>query len=179
MSDLRWVIFANAGASTHQHVDTAGTVFTCVTGTKIFAIAVRRNDLKSKDYRGRFDTRQAFTDWEGSKSNTEVFRWEFFILRPGQVLYVIFSFYCVIFSFLASYMRPTTIHYVISVDDCIAEGLHEHTMASIGASIHATLHNVVADDATTNADHSTARWLFLRIFHYAVDRICAGTCLIL
>ncbi|KAJ7721655.1 hypothetical protein DFH07DRAFT_784061 [Mycena maculata] len=155
--DVRWVIFANKGATTHQHVDTAGTIFVCVVGRKIIAIAVRRADLGDKA-RGAMGSRYAFTEWEGCEANTDVFDYEFFVLEPGQVFY----------------MRPSTIHYVISVDNCIARGHHTHTMSSISASAFVTLHNVVAAEATTNADHMSARWMFLRIFNFAVRKICSG-----
>ncbi|KAJ7082467.1 hypothetical protein B0H15DRAFT_952551 [Mycena belliarum] len=61
-------------------------------------------------------------------------------------------------------IRAGTLHWVISITDCIAWGHHGHCGAAIEHSVWCALHNVVADAQTTNAEHVTARFLLLRIW---------------
>jgi hypothetical protein len=70
-------------------------------------------------------------------------------------------------------MRAGTIHFVISLDNCAATGLHGHCAAALSAGIWCALHNVMTDNATTNADHATAHWLLIRIFIFQARHLLA------
>ncbi|KAJ6449492.1 hypothetical protein C8R47DRAFT_1230612, partial [Mycena vitilis] len=71
------------------------------------------------------------------------------------------------------YLRAGTIHFVVSITDCAAAGLHSHCASSLSSGIWCSLHNVITDSATTNADHATARSLLVRIFIYQARQIVA------
>jgi hypothetical protein len=70
-------------------------------------------------------------------------------------------------------MRSTQIHFVISLTDCIAVGHHGHCAAELSSGIHCTLHNIMTNGATTNADHATARHLLVRVFIFQCLRLLA------
>ncbi|KAJ6565658.1 hypothetical protein B0H10DRAFT_1965628 [Mycena sp. CBHHK59/15] len=144
---LRLCLFSSAGAYTHDHVNTAGTIFDCVTGRKIFAIVVPSNKQESC---GHFGFRHTFTDWEGHHSNVKHLRWEFFVLHPGQIFYMCLGM----------------LHYVISMDDSVAHGWHNHTCSTTAVAVW--------NGATTNADHASVQWMFLHIMRFFVKNVCAG-----
>ncbi|KAJ7083514.1 hypothetical protein C8R43DRAFT_1175198 [Mycena crocata] len=131
--DLVWGIIANSGAKSAAHGDTAGTYMMILTGSKIIVLGIPRDDLDDSDHRGNYSSRHAFKDWNSAFSNKEFVRWEFLFLQRGMVLV----------------MRATTAHFVISIEPCIAYGLHAHY-------------------------HASARWLLVRIFIFQATNIIAA-----
>ncbi|KAJ7613364.1 hypothetical protein DFH06DRAFT_1344710 [Mycena polygramma] len=153
--DLRWIIFAMRYAKSSAHQDVLSTVLKMLCGWKLWAIAVRADG--APDNEGDFSSRFAFRGWNPKLSNCGFLRYELLLLGPGMTLY----------------LRAGTIHFVISLTDCAAAGLHSHCASSLSSGIWCSLHNVITDSATTNADHATARSLLVRIFIYQARQIVA------
>ncbi|KAJ7714325.1 hypothetical protein DFH07DRAFT_785800 [Mycena maculata] len=84
MEEFNWSIFAIKGANTHMHMDVAATYFACMTGVKVFALAVRRRfPLQIKDEpHGRIDNRRALEGWHSMSANEDVWEYKFFALHP-------------------------------------------------------------------------------------------------
>ncbi|KAJ7063760.1 hypothetical protein B0H15DRAFT_807826 [Mycena belliarum] len=102
-ADLRWAILARQGAKSDAHQDVLPTWMTVLLGYKIIAIAVRKDPSSSH---GDFSSRHGFHKWLPGGPNTHLFRWEFFLLGPGMTFVI----------------RAGTLHWVISITDCIAWG---------------------------------------------------------
>ncbi|KAJ6538618.1 hypothetical protein B0H10DRAFT_2245676 [Mycena sp. CBHHK59/15] len=141
---LRWVIIALLNAKSAAHQDVLTTVIQMITGWKLWAIGV---PTRGEGKAGDFSSRHGFHGWQPHGSNTQFLRWEFILLGPNMCLY----------------MRAGTIHYVISLENCIGVGHHGHCAAELSPGIWCALHNVVASGATTNADHAVARNLLVRV----------------
>ncbi|KAJ7180198.1 hypothetical protein C8R43DRAFT_1229808 [Mycena crocata] len=156
--DLRWVIIGNLHAKSPSHQDILSTIIEIICGWKIWMVATRL-PLPNGDLRGDFRTRFAFNDYISSASNWGFLRWEFILLGPNM-------------HFIQT---ADTIHSVISIEDCIAWGLHFHCAMSISRGLSCSLHNVFTARSTTNADHVTARTLFVRIFLFQAKNIVRGT----
>ncbi|KAJ7106430.1 hypothetical protein C8R43DRAFT_963396 [Mycena crocata] len=155
--DLRWVIIANLHAKSPSHQDILSTVIEVICGWKIWMVT-SRVALPDKDHRGDFRTRFAFNSYTSRSSNKEYLRWEFILLGPNMHLI----------------QTADTIHSVISIEDCIAWGFHYHCIRSISRGLSCSLHNVFTARSTTNADHVTARALFVRIFLFQAKNILKG-----
>ncbi|KAJ6546577.1 hypothetical protein B0H10DRAFT_1969610 [Mycena sp. CBHHK59/15] len=156
--DVCWAVICTAGANTLLHVDLYGTYFEVTVGEKIFFLGRRRDDFEEGDHKGDWASRHAFSSWDPTDSNTNTMRFEVFILRPGQVLY----------------MQPGVPHYVISTENSIAVGGHDHCASSMQRSVYTTYANVMAARSTTNADHVSSRYMFLRIFRFQLGAILKG-----
>ncbi|KAJ6603067.1 hypothetical protein B0H10DRAFT_1957905 [Mycena sp. CBHHK59/15] len=142
-SDLRWVIIALQWARSGIHQDVLNTVIQMLTGWKLWAIGVKTgaNDA------GNFSSRHGFSMYDPQGPNTDWLRWEFLLIGPNMCLF----------------MGSAKMHFVISLTDCIGMGHHGHCAAEISPAVHCTLHNVLTNGSTTNADHDTARHLLVRI----------------
>ncbi|KAJ7203395.1 hypothetical protein C8J57DRAFT_1408098 [Mycena rebaudengoi] len=163
MQDLRWMLFCTGFSSSWQHVDVIATFLEILLGMKIVVLATKRirqklQPMLKKNLRGDWCSRHAFDDWDGAESNQEFLEFEIFPLRPNQVLK----------------MRPGTIHYIISPETSIAKGEHTFCSSEIQPSVAVLMANVLHDDAITNASHTGARWILLRIFKFQVHRVCNG-----
>ncbi|KAJ7764090.1 hypothetical protein DFH07DRAFT_1059140 [Mycena maculata] len=143
--DLRWVIIANKHAKSCAHQDVLSTSITLLVGWKLWALAV---PLQEGPGPGDFSSRKGFQGWDAASSNKEFLRWEFIALGPNMTFY----------------QRAGTPHHVISMANCIGWGHHGHCAAALSPGIWCALHNIIAGTATTNADHTNALHLLIRIF---------------
>ncbi|KAJ6448410.1 hypothetical protein C8R47DRAFT_1231045 [Mycena vitilis] len=71
----------------------------------------------------------------------------------------------------SSFMRHGTRHFIISLEDTIAHGLHTIQSEQAEAAVQVILHHIVTEDASTNASHDSARWLLVRLFIFWVEQI--------
>ncbi|KAK7049017.1 hypothetical protein R3P38DRAFT_2764885 [Favolaschia claudopus] len=67
-----------------------------------------------------------------------------------------------------SYMRAGTPHFVISLEDTIAHGLHSINACQIQATVFNVLHNFITEGSLANAEHRPIQTLLIRIFIYWV-----------
>jgi len=58
-------------------------------------------------------------------------------------------------------MKPTTLHYVLTVEDSITYGRHFYTMSTISDSIFGVLHSFVVGLGATNTLHEAGTRTFL------------------
>ncbi|KAJ7436548.1 hypothetical protein FB451DRAFT_1193845 [Mycena latifolia] len=135
--DLWWIIIATLNAKSRAHQDVLATVIALLCGWKVWAIAVQ-GDTDGTEMRGDFSSRHGFRDWSSQNSNKDIYRREFILLGPNMTFY----------------MQARTIHYIISLEDCIGWGHHGHCLATLSRRLWCALHNIISDSATTNADHA-------------------------
>ena len=77
-----------------------------------------------------------------------------------------------------SFMHPGTMHFVLTLEDCLAVGGHFHSLATVGATLRAMTLEHYFGPATVNSEHPTSGIGFLRlvcryrhIFDYPPDHI--------
>ncbi|KAK7030799.1 hypothetical protein R3P38DRAFT_3188499 [Favolaschia claudopus] len=68
-----------------------------------------------------------------------------------------------------SYMPAGTPHFVISLEDTIAHGLHSINAAQIQPTVFNVLHNFITEGAFANAEHHPIQLLLIRMFIYWVE----------
>ncbi|KAK6985078.1 hypothetical protein R3P38DRAFT_2805807 [Favolaschia claudopus] len=146
--DRRWGLCATALARSPTHQDIAATEITILTGAKMVAIGVpRAGEFGTTNYRADPGSRFSFMDWEYVQEDAQidVYRWEVFVLEPNMVFY----------------MRAGTPHFIISLEDTIAYGLHSINGAQIQPAIFTVLHNLVTEGFHANAEHCAIQWLLV------------------
>jgi hypothetical protein len=62
-----------------------------------------------------------------------------------------------------SFMRPSTPHYVLTVDDSITYGRHFYCASMISDSVYGIVHSFVLGLGVTNTLHTTTKTLMQRI----------------
>jgi hypothetical protein len=61
----------------------------------------------------------------------------------------------------ASFMKPTTVHYVLTVEDSITYGRHFYCASTISDSIFGLVHSFVVGVGATNTLHESGTRTFL------------------
>ncbi|KAJ7264272.1 hypothetical protein C8J57DRAFT_1512349 [Mycena rebaudengoi] len=146
--DVRWVNITTPGALARQHVGTMATAFNALHGRKVFFMIVPPT---GHDYKAQMSSRLGRSNWDSQPT-------EVIVLGPNQVMY----------------MPAGLIHFVYSLEYCLSYGFHGHTGCQISLSVWTIFHNTLASSVTTNADHTTARFLLLRVFRFMAEEIMAG-----
>ncbi|KAK7057337.1 hypothetical protein R3P38DRAFT_3168856 [Favolaschia claudopus] len=157
-NERRWGLWATAMARTAAHQDIAATEMTVITGAKLVAIGVPRADrYEATGYQADPGSRFSFMNWEEVQigARTDVYRWEIFLLQPN----------------MAFYMRAGTPHFVISIEDTIAQGLHSVNAAQIQPTVFNILHNVVTEGFHANAEPLAIQWSLVRMLIYWAEII--------
>jgi hypothetical protein len=62
---------------------------------------------------------------------------------------------------LHSYMKPTTLHYVVTVEDSITYGRHFYSASTISDSVFGLIHSFVVGVGATNTLHEAGTRTFL------------------
>ncbi|KAK7061379.1 hypothetical protein R3P38DRAFT_2829174 [Favolaschia claudopus] len=156
--DRRWGLCSTAFARMPTHQNIAATVMTVLTGAKMVAIGVpRRENFAATNYRADLGSRFSFMYWEDVQDDaqTHLYRWEMFILEPN----------------MAFYMRAGTPHFVISLEDTIAHGLHSINAPQIQPAVFSVLHNFVMEGFHTHVEHRAIQWWLVRMFIFWADII--------
>jgi hypothetical protein len=79
-----------------------------------------------------------------------------------------------VLNFGASYMRPNTPHYVVTLEDAITLGRHFYAMSTIKESIFASIHCAILNSALTNADCPESYGLLRRILIMTIGKYMQG-----
>ncbi|KAK6987740.1 hypothetical protein R3P38DRAFT_3216788 [Favolaschia claudopus] len=156
--DRRWGLVATALARSPTHQDIAATEMSILTGCKMVAIGVPRADkFGTTNYKADPGSRFSFMNWEDVQvdAQVDVYRWEVFLLEPK----------------MAFYMRAGTPHFIISLEDTVASGLHSINGAQIQPAIFTVLHNFVTEGYHANAEHRVIQWLLVRMFIFWAEII--------
>ncbi|KAK7038359.1 hypothetical protein R3P38DRAFT_2770628 [Favolaschia claudopus] len=154
--DRQWALWATEMARTAIHTDIAGTEMTVITGSKMIAIGSPRTDMfRATGYQADLGSRYMLMRWDHVQETggTDIYRWEIFLLRPNMVFY----------------MRAGTPHFVISLQDTIAHGLHSINAAQIQPTVFNILHNFISEGSFANAEHRPIQSLLIRMFIYWVE----------
>ncbi|KAK7024134.1 hypothetical protein R3P38DRAFT_3194854 [Favolaschia claudopus] len=149
--DRQWALWATTMARTAIHKDIAGTEMTVVTGSKMIAIGCPRTEVfMATGYQADHGSRYAVRDWETVQETgrTDIYRWEIFLLRPNMVFY----------------MPAGTPHFVISLQDTIAHGMHSINATQIQPTVFNVLHSFITEGTFANAEHRPIQSLLLRIY---------------
>ncbi|KAJ7652198.1 hypothetical protein DFH06DRAFT_1134717 [Mycena polygramma] len=157
-ADLRWGLVGTLGARSPTHLDILATEMEVITGSKMVCIGVPRADrFESNHHQGDLGSRRALDNWVASQSEatTDVLRWECIFLGPD----------------MAFFMGHGFRHFIISLEDTVACGVHTIQSEQAEAAVQVILHHVVTEDASTNASHDSARWLLVRLFIFWVEKI--------
>jgi hypothetical protein len=72
-------------------------------------------------------------------------------------------------------MRPTTPHYVLTVENSITHGRHFYAASTISESVWGAVHAFLLGTAVTNAFHDTTRTLFRRVIAMWYDHFVGVT----
>jgi hypothetical protein len=140
------------------------TAFNALHGRKVFFMIVPPT---GHDYKAQMSSRLGRSNWDSQPT-------EVIVLGPNQVMYVMLPVSPFALSHARRYMPAGLIHFVYSLEYCLSYGFHGHTGCQISLSVWTIFHNTLASSVTTNADHTTARFLLLRVFRFMAEEIMAG-----
>jgi hypothetical protein len=84
-------------------------------------------------------------------------------LGPGDLLYVPSLLMFVPPLIGSRLQRPNTLHYVVTLENCVAIGRHYYPTSSIQASVHQIVHTLVRRGTITNQIHVDTRVMMRRL----------------
>ena len=163
--ETSWGTAALKHTTSWQHIDDEGfaTMVTNMVGLKYWVVTRRQHGGADTSPHGRMDSAVAFGPTLRPRSaSDDLFDHEGVLLSPGSVLYVILSPDCPILT-CDSFMRPSTPHYVLTVEDSITYGRHFYCASTISNSVYGIIHCFVLGFGVMNVQHDNTRTLMRRI----------------
>lgn len=146
-----WGIVSTQGVVSRVHMDTTGlaTVSQPLVGEKFWAVANPRPEFEGIED-GDIDKYLKFSD----DYIDERYRWEAVSLTNRNALYApqIYSHFTIITT-TNSFMRPNTLHYVLTQDPATVYGSHFYATANILATCSGVVHSLLVDHLATNTSH--------------------------
>ncbi|KAJ7717195.1 hypothetical protein B0H16DRAFT_1740700 [Mycena metata] len=136
--EVKWSIFANKSAMTWLHNNILFTVITIPCGEELWWVGRCKPEIMD----GHGDPRSwhCLDGFKGWKSMSAVYDFEAIHLDPYVTLY----------------MPATTLHTILTMEDTIGTGMHGVPGSNGTNCIITILHNLIADQISTNTSHEEA-----------------------
>jgi hypothetical protein len=166
---MNWATVTTQCATAWIHKDTEGFATTVqpLTGLKYWVIFTRDPSVGPYSMRGDLGT-TSFAPPLAQFQDHDLKGWmnaEAILLGPGDMLYVPSQFLLAppLTSVAGRIQRPNTLHYVVTIENCVTIGRHLYPTASIQASVHAVTHILARRGTNTNQIHLDTRVMMRRL----------------
>lgn len=172
MDDFRWALYSSRNAYSTPHVDSNGLC------TAIAPVDCRKLWILGRPLKESLQDSRALAKFRMYDINLQDYEWAPLLIKAGDILCAFVLYQqprCfLVNAALSRYMRPGTVHAVVTIDPGFTIGEHFYTMATLEDSLAALFHLCAANALLTNASHNVAVVKTLvRLLHCWRHRLCA------
>jgi hypothetical protein len=159
---MRWGLAGTAHAVSMLHMDSDGfaTFVQVMCGKKLWSLYRPDPEFPLSNPNALLDSNLFQLDNipPDAKSGLEAV-----VLRPGDMLYVLFFFSLFVLLYMYRLMRPGVPHFVYGLEDAITHGGHFYSSSLMQATLQSLIHTFVLSDFISNTNHNPSRQLLRRI----------------